>query len=171
MPYKVNLAMPLGAMMIAVACGGGMPEQESAASMPPDPEPINELRSQFQAAYNAGDAAGVAALFADDAISLPDHHPALEGRPAIQEYYEGLFKEYEATITITPGETEISRDLAHEHGTYAITVTPKAGGDTVMDDGKYVIILRQGVDGTWKIHHDIDNSNRMPPMPSELENR
>jgi uncharacterized protein (TIGR02246 family) len=154
----------VGTAMLTVGCGGGTPEQ--AATAPPDPAPINELRANYLAAYNAGDAAAVAALFADDAISLPDHHAALQGRAAIQEYLEGIFSQYSTTMTITPVDTEIQGDLAHEHGTYTIQVTPKAGGETVNDDGKYVVILKRGADGAWKIHHDIDNSNRMPDIPT-----
>jgi uncharacterized protein (TIGR02246 family) len=150
--------------MLAAACGGAAPEP--AASAAADPAPINELRANYLAAYNAGDAAAVAALFADDAISLPDHHAALQGRAAIQEYFEGIFAQYAVTMTVTPVDTEIIGDLAHEHGTYTIQVTPKAGGETVNDDGKYIVILKRGADGVWKIHHDIDNSNRMPETPA-----
>jgi uncharacterized protein (TIGR02246 family) len=168
MSHKLGIQTIVGAVL-AVACGGAT--QEQAASAPADPAPINELRAKYQAAYNAGDAAAVAALFTDDAISLPDHHAAVQGKAAIQQYLQEIFTQYAATMTIAPVDTEISGNLAHEHGTFTITVTPKAGGDTVTDDGKYVVILKRGVDGVWKIHHDIDNSNRMPPMPSQGERR
>jgi uncharacterized protein (TIGR02246 family) len=153
----------------SAACGGGT--QQTAATAPPDPAPINELRAKYQAAYNAADAAAAAALYTDDAVSLPDHHTALQGKAAIQQYLQEIFTQYSATMTITPSDTDIVGDVAHEHGTFTVKVTPKAGGDTVTDDGKYVVILKRGADGSWKIHHDIDNSNRMPPMPSQGETK
>jgi uncharacterized protein (TIGR02246 family) len=165
MHQKMTVWAFVGAAVLAAACGGGVQEQTAAAT--PDPRPINELRAKFQEAYNAGDAAAVAALYTDDAVSLPDHHPAAQGKPAIQQYLQETFAQYAATMAITPADTEISGNLAHEHGTYTIKVTPKAGGETVTDDGKYVVILKRGADGAWKIHHDIDNSNRMPAMPTQ----
>jgi uncharacterized protein (TIGR02246 family) len=156
----------IGGAAITIACGGGT-QSASTVSAPADPAPINELRAKYQSAYNAGDAAALAALFTDDAVSLPDHHAALTGKAAIQGYFEELFKEYAATIAITPGDTEMTGNLAHEHGAFTIKVTPKINGDTVVDDGKYIVILKRGADGAWKIHHDMDNSVRMPPMPRQ----
>jgi uncharacterized protein (TIGR02246 family) len=164
-----KLIVVLVGFVMLSGCGGGSQETPQATNVPPDPAPLNELRSKFQAAYNAVDAATLAQLYTDDAISLPDHHASVQGKSAIQQYYQDLFKEYGATITITPADTEIVGDLAHEHGTFSITVTPKAGGDAVMDDGKYVVIFKRGADGVWKIHHDIDNSNRMPVASSQTQ--
>ena len=161
---KMNLWAVVGAALLAAACGGGGQEQTPNAST--DPAPINEVRTKFQAAYNAGDASAVAALYTDDAVSLPDHHPAVQGKAAIQSYLQETFAQYAATMAITPSDTEIVGNFAHEHGTYTIKVTPKSGGETVADDGKYVVILKRGADGAWKIHHDIDNSNRMPAAPA-----
>jgi uncharacterized protein (TIGR02246 family) len=163
----VRIATLVGAAALLSACGTGSAEQ--AAGAPADRTAINELRSKYQAAYNAGNAAAATAVYTDDAVSLPDHHDALQGKVAIQKYLQDTFGQYNATINLAPGDTEISGSLAHEHGTYSIKVTPKAGGETVVDDGKYIVILKRGADGTWKIHHDMDNSNRMPPMPGQGE--
>ena len=160
MLLKQTMPIVISAALLAVGCGGGSQQTTTTQT---DLTPINNLRTAFQAAYNAGDAAALAALYTDDAISLPDHHAAVQGKAAIQRYYEDeIFKQYMATIAIMPGDTEITGDLAHEHGTYSITVTPRAGGNQMTDDGKYVVIFKRGADGIWKIHHDIDNSNRMP---------
>lgn len=159
--HRMRMSGLVGAAMLAVACGGGTEPATSA-----DPAPVNELRSKYQAAFSAGDAAGLAALFTDDAVSLPDHHAALEGKAAIQQYFQDLFAQYNATMTLMPADTEVVGNFAHEHGSFTIKVTPKAGGETVTDDGKYLVVLERGADGVWKIHHDADNSNRMPPMPA-----
>jgi uncharacterized protein (TIGR02246 family) len=154
---------------LAAACGGTQQQQASSAAA--DPAPINQLRSKYQTAYNAGDAAGVAALFTDDAVSLPDHHAALQGKAAIQQYLQEIFSQFSVTMTITPADTEIVGTFAHEHGSFVIKVTPKTGGETVTDDGKYLVVFERGADGTWKIHHDMDNSNRPPGVPAPGEAR
>jgi uncharacterized protein (TIGR02246 family) len=161
MLLKQTMPIAISAAVLAVACGGG--GVQPAATTQADLAPINAVRTAFQTAYNAGDAAALAALYTDDAISLPDHHEAIQGKAAIQRYYEDeIFKQYTVTIAIMPGDTEINGNLAHEHGTYTIAVTPRAGGDKMTDDGKYVVILKRGADGVWRIHHDIDNSKRLP---------
>lgn len=73
-------------------------------------------------------------------------------------------------MAVTPLDTQIVGDLAHEHGTFTVTATPKAGGDATTDNGKYLIVLRRGADGVWKIHHDADNSDSPPPGSSAPAN-
>jgi uncharacterized protein (TIGR02246 family) len=151
------------AALLATACGGTT-QEEPAATAPPDPAPINELRNQYMTAYNAGDAAGVAALFTDDAVSMPDHHTAISGKAAIQQFMQEMFTQYTANLTVTPGDTEISGDIAHEHGTFTGTITPKTGGGApMMQSGNYLVVLKRQPDGSWRIHHDIDNSSAPHP--------
>jgi uncharacterized protein (TIGR02246 family) len=160
----LRLPAILSAILLTAACGGS-----GTGAAPGDTAPIDEIRNKYVAAYNAGDAAGVAAVFADDAISMPDHHAPLEGKAAIESYLRDLFGQYSFMIAVTPGETEVLGDVAHEHGTFSITMTPKAGGPALTDNGKYLVILKRGSDGRWLVHHDIDNTNVPPagaPAPS-----
>lgn len=170
MSYRSKVAtFLLSAMVFAAACGTA---PQSATDLAADTAAVNDVRAQFQSAYNAGDAAILAALYSVDAIMMPDHHAAIEGQPAIQQYFEELFAQYTGNITITPGDTEITGDLAHEHGTFSVTVTPKAGGNAMTDNGNYLVILKRQPEGTWKLHHDIDNSsNPPPPMPGATAQR
>jgi uncharacterized protein (TIGR02246 family) len=156
-----RFAVFVPAIVLAAACSGS-PEVPTAG----DTAPIDDVRNRYIAGYNAGDAAAVAALFAEDAISMPDHHATLEGRAAIESYLRDLFMQYSASTTITPGETEVIGDIAHEHGSFTVTLTPKAGGTAMTETGKYLVILKKGSDGTWLLHHDIDNSNVPPPAPA-----
>jgi len=151
----------LSAMLFTAACGGS-----TTSTTPGDTAPIDEVRNKYMTAFNAGDSAAVAALFAEDAISMPDHHTAVEGRAAIESYLRETFAQYTPKISITPGETEVMGDVAHEHGTFTTTMTPKSGGNAMTDTGKYLVILKRGSDGQWLVHHDIDNTNAPPPAPA-----
>jgi uncharacterized protein (TIGR02246 family) len=149
-------------IVIGAGCTSSTPQPTTT-----DTAPIDDVRNRYVAAYNAGDAAGVAALFAEDAVSMPDHAPALMGRAAIENSMKQTFAQNTVNITVTPGETEITGDIAHEHGTFSVTVTPKAGGNAMTETGKYLVILKRGSDGTWLVHHDIDNTNAPPnPQPA-----
>jgi uncharacterized protein (TIGR02246 family) len=147
------------AIVLMCACTSTTPTATTT-----DTAPIADLRNKYIAAYNAGDAAAVAALFAEDAITMPDHHASVEGRAAIENYLKEMFAQNTFALAVTPGETEIVGDIAHEHGAFSITVTPKAGGSAMTETGKYLVIMKRGSNGAWLIHHDMDNSN-VPPSP------
>ena len=152
-------------MLLAAACGT-TPAPQPAATAAPDPAPINDLRSRFEAAYNAGDAAAVTALYTDDAVSLPDRHAAVQGKAALQQYFQEVFAQYNAKLTLMSPDLEITDDIAHETGAYSMTVTPKAGGNAMTITGKYLIVLKRQADGSWKVHHDIDNTDSPMAMPA-----
>jgi ketosteroid isomerase-like protein len=35
----------------------------------------------------------------------------------------------------------------------------------MTDQGNYLVIAKRGTDGSWKLHHDIDNTDH-PPAPT-----
>lgn len=98
---------------------------------------------------------------------MPDHHTALEGRAAIESYMRDVFSQYTTSISLMPDDTEVMGDIAHEHGAFTATMTPKAGGDAMTETGKYLVILKRGSDGTWLLHHGIDNTNVPPPAAAQ----
>jgi uncharacterized protein (TIGR02246 family) len=157
---RSRLTFVVLAIVIAAACSG------SQVATPGDPAPVNAIRDKYIAAYNAGDAAAVAALFAEDAVSMPDHRAALVGRAAIESYFRDVFMQFSASVSVTPGETDVTGDVAHEHGTFSVTLTPKAGGSATTETGNYLVVLKKGSDGNWLVHHDIDNSNVPHPAPA-----
>ena len=73
---------------------------------------------------------------------------------------------FKAKIAITPIETKVFGDRGLDRGTYTIELTPKAGGSAVKDEGKYIILVERQPDGSWKVTHDIDNTN-IPAEPAK----
>ena len=120
---------------------------------------MNNVRNEFISAFNSGDATKVASLYATDAVVMPTHQPMITGRDAIQNYNKTFFETFTATITISPIETKVFGDRALDRGTYTMQLTPKAGGSPIMDEGKYLVLLQRQADGSWKLTHDIDNTN------------
>ena len=136
------------------------PEQERAVAG--DIKAINAFRSQLIAAYNSNDAAATAAYYADDTIVTPPNQVAIEGKQAIQTWYEAMFKENAVRIALTPLETQVAGDWAYERGNTRMTVTPKSGKPTEQSLRYFVIVQRQP-DGSWKIYRDTGNSGDSPP--------
>jgi uncharacterized protein (TIGR02246 family) len=123
---------------------------------------IEENNAKFCAAFNQGDAAGVAAWYTEDAIAMPPNMDMAQGTNAIQELI-GSFNSMGATnLALTTDEVMGAGDLAIEVGKYTYSMP---GG--LQDSGKYIVVWKKGADGSWKLHRDIWNSNMpLPGMPS-----
>lgn len=121
---------------------------------------LNKLAAEFQAAYNAKDAAKLASLYAEDAVVMPPNEPMVKGRSAIRAMLEKDFKEGNVSLKITPTHSAITGDSAHEVGTVAVTLP-----DGKVSNEKYVTLFKR-VGGEWKIAYDIWNTNA-PPAPQK----
>jgi uncharacterized protein (TIGR02246 family) len=115
---------------------------------------IRSGSQQWAAAWNAGDAAALAALYADDAaVTAPGTEPA-KGRAAIAEHFQRDLKAAAGTQNkIETLEVMASGDWAVEVGTF---VTNAADGSH-LDHGPYMALWKR-VDGKWMLYRDIWNS-------------
>lgn len=118
---------------------------------------IEILEKQFQEAFNAGDAAGVARFYAEDARLLPPNTDILEGRPAIEGFMREFFL---ANPTLSFGSTAFheSGDLAVAIGTYELELRPE-GAEAQKDSGKYIEVWKRQPDGSWLIAADMFNTS------------
>jgi uncharacterized protein (TIGR02246 family) len=125
---------------------------------------IEEVLNQYAVTANAGDLEGWLSLHADNVVKMPPDAPAIFGIEALRANFQPAFENFNTNCVIYPEETQVDGDMGFARGTYSISITPKAGGETidVMKDGKYLTICKRQADGTWKISHDCYNSN-IPP--------
>jgi uncharacterized protein (TIGR02246 family) len=151
-----------GLLALFLAC---QPAAEQQVAAPPDPAPINALRDKFAAMYNSGDITGLGELYTDDAVVMNNQQPAAEGKQAILQNGQALVDQFTVNMSITPVDTQIVGDLAYEHGSFTMSLTPKAGGDPMPNSGNYIVVLKRGADGVWRLHREIGNSNQPPPAP------
>ena len=108
----------------------------------------------FTQAHVTGDREVIDAMFTDDARVLPPNSDPVEGRQAIDEltrqYIEyGVYEFHEETIDFYG-----SGDLLIDQGNYVMVYGP----EKTREEGKYLNVWRL-VDGDWKIHSNIWNSN------------
>jgi uncharacterized protein (TIGR02246 family) len=110
---------------------------------------------KWAAAWNAGDAAALAALYAADAVVMaPGSEPAT-GHAAIEEHFrQGLEASGGSTNKIKTLEVMAGDDWAVEVGSF---VADAADG-THLDHGRFVAVWKK-VDGDWKLLRDIWNSS------------
>jgi uncharacterized protein (TIGR02246 family) len=138
--------------------------KETSAST--DISGIDRLRGVHVAAVNAGDANTWAACFTDDAVQMPPHFGANAGKAAIQGWSSGFLSQFACRFSLSVEEVRAPGDWAFERGRYKITLTPRAGGGSLDDIGKYITIYQRQSDGSWKIARDIWNSDLLLPGTS-----
>lgn len=165
MTRRIVHAALVGAFVITTACAGAAPEP-AMPDMEADLAAIAKVRDGYAAAFKAGDAVRIAALFTADGQSMEHGQPTASGAAAIESSLTGLFGMVTpGDIDITAGKTVVVGDVAYESGTYKNTVTPKDGGMAVTEEGRYLVVLRRQADGSWKLAANMGNSATMPaPM-------
>ena len=165
MRSKIGLIL-LFALLLGLACqpaeqAEAPPEDTTAA----DVAAIQGIRDAYVAADNASDAAGIAALYAENAMFLPPNQPAVSGPAAVQTHYETIFSTMTPTLAVSGRETRAAGDWGYDTGTFNLKLTPKAGGDPTEISGKYIVIAGRQMDGSWKITNMLFNSDApMPPL-------
>jgi uncharacterized protein (TIGR02246 family) len=114
---------------------------------------ITKLDQAWQTAYNAGDAAALAALYTPDAKVMAPGHAAASGQAAIQAFFVDDLKQHSKN-TLTTGEVLDGGSFAIAIGGFVAT-----GPDGKhLDHGTYTTIYKK-VDGGWKIFRDTWNSS------------
>lgn len=122
---------------------------------------IDICRKKYVAAWLAANAEQITNVYADKAIVLYPNQPAIAGRAAILSYLKKKFKEFrQDNFELISDEVEIIGSIAYDRGKYKWKGTPVKGGNTIDDHGKYLVILQQQSDGSWKVLRDMDNSDR-----------
>jgi uncharacterized protein (TIGR02246 family) len=123
---------------------------------------IRSVVESEMAAANAGDLEGWLAHFADDVSFLPANESILLGKEAVRAWGEFLFSQFDLHEDVSVEEVVVSGDLAYTRTTFAMTMTPKAGGESFTDVGKMLSIFGRQQDGSWKWSRACWNSDGPP---------
>ena len=117
-------------------------------------EMIAAANREFVAAFNGGNAAGVAALYTEDGQLLPPNADVMAGKEAIQAFWQGAMEMGIASAQLEIVQVEDLGDTVTEVSRYTL-----CGADgQVLDQGKYIVIWKREK-GQWKLHRDIFNSS------------
>ena len=119
---------------------------------------IVAANEKFMAAFNGGDAAGLAALYTEKGQVLPPNGDFVTGQPAIQGFWQAVMDMGVKKAKLETVEAEGHGDTATEVSKF--TLYGEEG--QVLDKGKYIIIWKRE-NGDWKLHRDIFNSSMPAP--------
>ncbi len=117
---------------------------------------IEQKNGQFMALFAQGDAAQVAALHTENARILPPGNEMVQGRPGIQDFWQGVITSGGREVVLQTVDVQASGpETAYEVGHY--TLTMHQGNESVRTEGSYVVIWKRE-EGEWKLEVDIWNS-------------
>lgn len=154
------LAPGLGLAACAEQADEGAPAMEMAAmDMAALAAEMDQLQSAWKQAYEAGNAAGVAALYTDDAVYLAPYNDAIHGRAAIEARFAEQMGMMSGRITIERTDYGGSGDLSYGIGTYAVEMQMEGAEAPMTENGKYITLAKRGADGSWKIYAHIWNTS------------
>lgn len=126
-----------------------------------DPETqVRNVIAAFQEAYQAGDVDKLMSLYADDVISLPPGRPKMEGKAALQADFEMLYQDFTLKQdTFKVVDLQVNGDTAFRRAEWTQTLTPKAGGEAIVETGKCMVGFKK-VGSEWKIAWEIWNTDK-----------
>jgi uncharacterized protein (TIGR02246 family) len=129
-----------------------------------DEAAIRAQTASWEKAYNGGDAKGVAAQYAEDALLLPPGAPGVSGRAAILAFFTKDIadsKAGEVVFVIDPKtDVGVSGNMGWESGTYKVTVK-----GAVVETGKFLSVSRK-MNGKWLYIRDTWNADAPPAAPA-----
>ncbi len=121
-----------------------------------DKATIQSLSDKFAKAFNAGDAAAVAALYTEDAVILPPGGEMMKGKSAIQAFWKGAAEQLSDGKLTTVDVKPLGSEAAREIGTFTFRTK---GAQPQEITGKYVVVWEK-VGNDWKLATDIWNTNK-----------
>ena len=112
-----------------------------------------ELEGRFSQAVAAGGGAAFSAWFADDAVTLNNGRPAIQGRGNIAAQANWNPKDYQLSWVAEGAQMGPSNDMGFTWGNYEGRSKDK-NGEPVLTTGRYITIWRKQADGQWKVAMD-----------------
>jgi uncharacterized protein (TIGR02246 family) len=120
-------------------------------------EDVEQFTREFEALFNAGDAAGMASFYAEDARLLAEHADLIRGRDAIERFWREAIsraRAADAVRTIRLDEVTSSGDLGYALGVVVVQIPSGRELST-----KYATIWQRDADGRWRLAVDSSSPN------------
>ena len=116
---------------------------------------IDKGNAQWSEGWAKGEAALVAAIFADDGVQLTGNGKIFKGPQQISEHQKAAMQSVDpnVTVTVTTGTVWLDGDTAYETGKYKYEYKEKGKPD--IDEGRYVTVWKHQKDGSWKLAMDM----------------
>ncbi|KPK55811.1 MAG: hypothetical protein AMS21_13250 [Gemmatimonas sp. SG8_38_2] len=153
--FSTRCYIAVMAPLVIAGCSAQRDMDTSAA----DVQAVQQLMVDLDASIAAGDLEGFLSFLADDFVDMPPNEPSLIGKQALRAHHEPLFAAFRFAVRHEEIETHAFDDVVIQRGAGVGEVTPKAGGDPIVLDQKYLFVFRRQDDGSFKLWRAIFNDN------------
>jgi ketosteroid isomerase-like protein len=160
------MAFFLGASVLA-GCSPASAPAPAPVDTAADVQAINALSDREIAAFSGENIPEIEAIFTDDVVLMPPGEPAIEGLAAGVAWAKSMYEVFSVVGSYSSTDVTVSGDLAVQQLAGQLTMTPKAGGDSMTEEIKGIHVLRRQEDGSWKIAVDVWNTDSPPPEAAE----
>lgn len=133
---------------------------EAGGSLDEERVDVEKATAALLNAVNQSDLRAVLALWCDDGVMMPPHHPSVHGRAEIGRYFEALFRRTRLQFTFTLSRIEIAGNIALERVEYSASAWSADGGPETRDVGKGLHVYRRQASGSWLLGMDIWSSDK-----------
>lgn len=139
------LIFGLGLPVKSVLASGGDTEETSKAA-------ITKQLHNYQEALNNSDIQSVMALYADDAVFMPQHSLPSVGRVAVNSAYQQVFQKIKLNIRFTIDEVQLlSKDWAYARTRSTGTVQILSGNSPLSKEANQeLFLLHKEPNGQWR---------------------
>ncbi len=147
----------LAAVVIAITCSRAA--DEPAGTTADDMVAVSRMLVSLDRLAAEADLESFLGYVSDDAVFMPPDESAIVGAQAIREWYANLYELFTLEMTHEPLEVDVFGNVIVHRGNAKGIMTPKAGGEPITFDNKYLFVIKKQPDGSLKVWRAIFNSN------------
>ena len=138
----LRTAAPSLAIVMAACAPASPPQQGTAAAA--------EMTAAWSKAFDSGDAGALAALYADDARTMPPGGPPLTGRGEIEAYWRNDIGEGAPKTTLTPTDAIAEGNIVYVQGAYDV----EGAQGIELASGQYQQLWTRAGNG-WRLQREM----------------
>src|SRR6266699_1017145 len=140
----------VSALLLPFALLAFIPKHPLEVVMSPAEQELRTLLTTYETSLNAGDAARIEQLYAEDGVFMPAGFPTASGRPAVRGAYDAVFANIRIAIHFTVDELTVKGEVAYARTHSAGTATVVATGASGPEQNRELFVFARGKNG-WKI--------------------
>lgn len=157
---KIAFLATAALSMLMVSCSEPTASVAPAFSIDSAKAAIAASNKMYNESFAKNDSVAFVGCYTSDAVLMAPNMPALSGSDGIKAFFTGGYAMGIRGIDLVTTEVNGGPEMVYETGTYSV----KDGTGNSLEKGKFIVIWKN-VDGVWKMHRDIYNSDAPTPPP------
>jgi ketosteroid isomerase-like protein len=137
-----------GLLLCLYSCSS--PESKSKLDLKTIEPELRSMESNHRTAVDNKNVEGILQFYATDLITISQGEPILYGRDWIEDTMNELYKTYDFQEDFKFIDLRIVGEKVAASFTFKQQMLPLLGGDTVVQTGKGMCILKQSEAGNWQ---------------------